>query len=300
MGGIGVVVDPEGLGQNLGFEQGLECFDVEQLVAQLAVEGLDEGVLPRVSRLDVTGGRGRERHRRRRALAVSSVPLSILRCSGVRPAATMDSRTATVWPALLPAHLGYPVHAHRHRRRGERDRNPHLESHWCHGRIRRGPDRPGAVTDHGHLPDHPDPAAAHRARLVPFPRLDHDDRRPHTHQLGVPGATTAVAAGPVAPRARFPGRCSTRSNDGGNCVLIPSTRGKESGDGEVRTCKVTVLRKPLEGVTHSLLRIRRSSRIVSSAVRIYASRNHKVQFVHRDNPNSNAYSRVTGLKEKRR
>jgi hypothetical protein len=43
---VGVVLDPEVLGQYLGFEQGLEGLDVEQLVAQLAVERLDERVLP--------------------------------------------------------------------------------------------------------------------------------------------------------------------------------------------------------------------------------------------------------------
>jgi hypothetical protein len=43
---IGVVLDPEVLGQHLSFEQRLEGLDVEQLVTQLAVEGLDEGVFP--------------------------------------------------------------------------------------------------------------------------------------------------------------------------------------------------------------------------------------------------------------
>jgi hypothetical protein len=37
----GVVVDPEVLGEHLSFEQGLEQLDVEQLVAQPPVEGLD-------------------------------------------------------------------------------------------------------------------------------------------------------------------------------------------------------------------------------------------------------------------
>ena len=57
---VGVVLDPEVLGQHLGFEQRLEGLDVEQLVAQLAVERLDERVLPRAARLDVDGAGRRE------------------------------------------------------------------------------------------------------------------------------------------------------------------------------------------------------------------------------------------------
>jgi hypothetical protein len=40
---IGVVVDSKVFGQHLGFEQGLEGFGVEQLVAQLAVEDWMKG-----------------------------------------------------------------------------------------------------------------------------------------------------------------------------------------------------------------------------------------------------------------
>ena len=52
---VGVVLDPPGLDEDLGLEQGGELLDVEQLVADAAVEGLDEGVLPRRAGLDVGG-----------------------------------------------------------------------------------------------------------------------------------------------------------------------------------------------------------------------------------------------------
>jgi len=39
----------------LGLEEGLEGLDVQELVTELAVEGLDEGVLPGAARLDVGG-----------------------------------------------------------------------------------------------------------------------------------------------------------------------------------------------------------------------------------------------------
>ncbi len=57
MWSVGVVLDPEVLGQHLGFEERLEGLDVEQLVTQLAVEGLDERVLPWAPRLDVDAAR---------------------------------------------------------------------------------------------------------------------------------------------------------------------------------------------------------------------------------------------------
>ncbi len=44
---MGVVLDAPGLDDDLGFVQGSEFLDVEELVAGAAVEALREGVLPR-------------------------------------------------------------------------------------------------------------------------------------------------------------------------------------------------------------------------------------------------------------
>ena len=55
---VGVVVVSVVGGQDLCFGQGAELLDVEQLVAQAGVEGLDVGVLPGRARLDVGAGGG--------------------------------------------------------------------------------------------------------------------------------------------------------------------------------------------------------------------------------------------------
>ena len=44
---VGVVLDSPGFDNDLSLEQRGELLEVEQLVADPAVEGLDEGVLPR-------------------------------------------------------------------------------------------------------------------------------------------------------------------------------------------------------------------------------------------------------------
>jgi hypothetical protein len=44
---VGVVVDPPVGDEDLSFEQGVELFDGQQLVAYAAAVGLDPGVLPR-------------------------------------------------------------------------------------------------------------------------------------------------------------------------------------------------------------------------------------------------------------
>jgi hypothetical protein len=57
---IGVAVDPVVLGQQLSLEEPLETLAVEELISELAVERLDEGVLPKASRFNVGGVRVRE------------------------------------------------------------------------------------------------------------------------------------------------------------------------------------------------------------------------------------------------
>ncbi len=46
VGSVGVVLDPPCFDNDLGFEQRAELLDVQQLVADAAVEALDVGVLP--------------------------------------------------------------------------------------------------------------------------------------------------------------------------------------------------------------------------------------------------------------
>src|ERR671910_94401 len=53
VGSVGVVLDAPGFDDDLGFEEGAELLDVEQLVAGPTVEALDEGVLPGRAWLDV-------------------------------------------------------------------------------------------------------------------------------------------------------------------------------------------------------------------------------------------------------
>ena len=60
MRSVGVVLDPEVLGQHLGFEKGLEGLDVEQLVTQLALKDSMNGFSPWTPRLDVDAARLRE------------------------------------------------------------------------------------------------------------------------------------------------------------------------------------------------------------------------------------------------
>lgn len=88
MGPPVVVLDPVILSEDLSFEQGLELFDGEQLVAQLRVERFDERVL--------------NRHQSRSAFAVSSGPLSQWMKRGeVWRARTSPSRTPTVASASI-------------------------------------------------------------------------------------------------------------------------------------------------------------------------------------------------------
>ena len=52
VGPVGVVLLAVVLGHNFGLQQGMEHLDREQLVAEFAVEGFDESVLPRCSWFD--------------------------------------------------------------------------------------------------------------------------------------------------------------------------------------------------------------------------------------------------------
>ncbi len=71
-----VVLVPPRLGQDLGFEQGVEAFAVEMLIAEPAVEGLDVAVLPGTSRLDESVCTPIRPSHRRTARATNSGPLS--------------------------------------------------------------------------------------------------------------------------------------------------------------------------------------------------------------------------------
>ncbi len=53
---VGVVVVSVVRGEDLGLGEGRELLNVEQLVTQAGVEGLDPGVLPGRARIDVGGG----------------------------------------------------------------------------------------------------------------------------------------------------------------------------------------------------------------------------------------------------
>ena len=44
---VGVVLDPPGFDNDLGFEERAELFDVQEFIADAAVEAPDVGVLPR-------------------------------------------------------------------------------------------------------------------------------------------------------------------------------------------------------------------------------------------------------------
>ena len=50
-----VVLEPPVVEQELGFVETVEGFHVEELAAEVAVEGFDVGILPGCSRLDVAG-----------------------------------------------------------------------------------------------------------------------------------------------------------------------------------------------------------------------------------------------------
>ena len=92
---VGVVLDPPGFDNDLGLEQGGELLDVEQLVADAAVEGLDEGVLPWRAGLDEFVVVPAIRHQSRSAQAMISGPLSMRRCSGAPRWPTRSLMTAT-------------------------------------------------------------------------------------------------------------------------------------------------------------------------------------------------------------
>ena len=72
MGSMVVVVVPPVFDDDLGFQQRVEPFDGQQLVAEPATEGLDIGILPGGAGFDVAGGDRENRHQSRMALAVSS------------------------------------------------------------------------------------------------------------------------------------------------------------------------------------------------------------------------------------
>lgn len=57
MGTVGVVLGSPVGDKDLGFEQGVELFDGEELVSDSGAVRLDPGVLPRASRFDVAGPR---------------------------------------------------------------------------------------------------------------------------------------------------------------------------------------------------------------------------------------------------
>jgi hypothetical protein len=79
VGTVGVVLDSPVLDNDVGLAEVGEVFDVEQLVTDPAVEGLDEGVLPGRAGLDVGTGGAREPAPLAQSQAISSGPLSILR-----------------------------------------------------------------------------------------------------------------------------------------------------------------------------------------------------------------------------
>src|SRR6516225_7323116 len=60
MGSVVVVLVPPVVEEELGFEQGVERLQVEEFAAEVAVEGLDVGVLPGCAWLDVGDGRSVE------------------------------------------------------------------------------------------------------------------------------------------------------------------------------------------------------------------------------------------------
>jgi hypothetical protein len=60
VGSVGVVLDPPCFDNDLGFEERPELFDVQEFVADAAVEALDVGVLPWAAGFDVTDRDARE------------------------------------------------------------------------------------------------------------------------------------------------------------------------------------------------------------------------------------------------
>ena len=96
------------LEHDLGFEEVGEVFGVEAFVSEASVEGLDVGVLPGRSGLDVGGvGAPDAAPVAQRGSEMSSGPLSILRWAGAPRWATRRSTAATtpsaamLWAAML-------------------------------------------------------------------------------------------------------------------------------------------------------------------------------------------------------
>jgi hypothetical protein len=56
VGSVVVVFEAPVIDEDFGFEEGVERFHLEKLAAQVAVKGLDVGVLPRCAGFDVGGG----------------------------------------------------------------------------------------------------------------------------------------------------------------------------------------------------------------------------------------------------
>ena len=103
MGSVVVVLEPPVVDEQLCFEEGVEAFDLEQLAAEVAVAGFNEGILPGCSRLDVAGLRVVE------AAAVAQrlrAELGAVACSGssagARPRrSTICSSVETASSALI-------------------------------------------------------------------------------------------------------------------------------------------------------------------------------------------------------
>ncbi len=56
VGSVVVVFEAPVLDEDLGFEEGVEGFQLEELASQVPVEGLDVGILPGSAGFDVGGG----------------------------------------------------------------------------------------------------------------------------------------------------------------------------------------------------------------------------------------------------
>src|SRR3982751_2237172 len=93
----GVVVMAPLTDHNLGFLQTVEDLTVEQLIAQLAVEGLAVAVLPRTAGPDVKSLAPTCASHCRTILAIISAPLSDRICSGT-PRVTMTSAIVSRTP----------------------------------------------------------------------------------------------------------------------------------------------------------------------------------------------------------
>ena len=95
MGSVVVVFEPPVVDRELRFEEGVEAFHLEEFAAKVAVEGLNERILPGCARLDVTGLRVVEAAPVAQGLADELGPLSQRIIFGARP------RRSTIWSSVL-------------------------------------------------------------------------------------------------------------------------------------------------------------------------------------------------------